>query len=182
MNKFFLIIFATFIGFNAELPSEKISSNTNKTKLLSQRDMLLGEFNWKELQQEPYSEWFTPTYEDYTPNKKALKTIKKNISDYEVTIIMGTWCHDSKRETPKMIKLLELSDYDMDRLTLIGVDYSKSTPDKEAEAYDILRVPTIIFSRDGEEVNRFVEHSRQSLEEDIAKIVAGKDYENSYAK
>ncbi len=184
MHKFLLILLLTFFGGKTNNASKEDNSSTNKQELTvnAQQGMLIGEYDRKQLEEEPYASWYKPTYEAYTPKEEALETIKENISDYDITVLMGTWCHDSKRETPKLLKLLDLSDYDMDKLTLIGVDYRRNTPDNVREKYDVLRVPTIIFYKDGKEVNRFVEHAKQSLEEDIAKIVDGKEYSNSYAK
>lgn len=183
MNKFLLILLVTFFGGKTDKTPKEISSNHNQELVANrQQGMLIGEYDRKQLEEEPYASWYKSTYEAYTPKEDALETIKENISDYDITVLMGTWCHDSKRETPKLLKLLDLSNYDMDKLTLIGVDFRRNTPDNAREKYDVLRVPTIIFYKDGKEVNRFVEHAKQSLEEDIAKIVAGKEYSNSYAK
>lgn len=95
---------------------------------------------------------------------------------------MGTWCGDSKRETPKMLKLLDEAGYNYNNLEMFAVDYDKTTPDQLEEKYDIHHVPTIIFYKDGKEVNRFVEYAQgASLEEDIAKIVSGEEYHDSYS-
>ena len=147
-----------------------------------QQGMILGEFHKEDLQKEPYSTWFQTGYDSYTPDEEAMETIDKNIGDYKIIAFMGTWCHDSKREVPKMFKILDKAGYDLSNLTIYGVDYSKTTPNKENEKYDIFRVPTFIFIKDGKEVNRFVEHPRESLAKDIAKIVSGEPYKNSYAK
>ncbi len=147
-----------------------------------QQSMLLGKFKKADLLQQPYAAWFEPRYEQFKPNAKAIETIKENINDYEITIFMGTWCGDSKRETPRFFKILDETGYNLDNLTAIAVDYSKSTPEKYEEKVDLDRVPTIIFYKNGQEVNRFVEFAQESLEEDIAKIVSGKDYKNSYAE
>ena len=59
----------------------------------------------------------------------------------------------------------------------------KQKTEKIEEELDLDRVPTIIFYKNGEEVNRFVEYAREeSIEEDLAKIVSGKPYKNSYAE
>lgn len=149
----------------------------------TQKDMLLGNFQKNELQQAPFASWFTPRYEQYTPNTEAMNTITENINDYEIKLFMGTWCGDSKRETPKFLKILDEAGYNYDNLELVAVDYSKTTPAKIEDGLDIKRVPTIIFYKNGEEVNRFVEYSQgESIEEDIAKIVSGEAYKNSYAE
>lgn len=157
-------------------------SNPGIQKISKQRDMLLGEFHKEDLMQEPYASWFKPDFESYEPDEKAMKTIKKNIDDYEIKLFMGTWCHDSKRETPRLLKILDEAGFNYDDMTMYAVNYRKQTPSKAEEGLNIHRVPTIIFYKDGKEVNRFVEYAQgESLEEDIAKIVSGKEYKNSYA-
>lgn len=164
-----------------ESPETSETPKAQKT-IQMQKNMLLGEFEKEELQQKPFSVWFEPGYTNYAVNGDALETIKNTISDYEITVFMGTWCHDSKREMPKFIKLLDEVNYNYDKLTMIAVDRGKNTPTGMGKEFDIIRVPTIIFYKNGKEVNRFVEYAQESFEKDIAKIVSGEDYKNSYAE
>ncbi|UZH55894.1 thioredoxin family protein [Salinimicrobium tongyeongense] len=141
---------------------------------------LIGEINREDLQQAPFSAWFDPMYQSYKPGEEALSTIKENINEYDIIMFMGTWCADSQREVPKFYKLLELSDYDLDRLQVMAVREDKTLPNKMEEEYDVTYVPTIIFLKDGEEAGRFVEYPQEELEDDIAKIVSGQEYSHSY--
>jgi thiol-disulfide isomerase/thioredoxin len=93
---------------------------------------------------------------------------------------MGTWCGDSKRETPHFYKILELADFNFKNLDLVTVNRSKKTPDNLQEGLNILRVPTFIFYKKGEEIGRYVEYAKESLEEDMLKIVSGAAYKNAY--
>ena len=146
-----------------------------------QQGMLVGEFNKTDLEQEAFSKWFNQGYTEFNPSAEAMATIKKNISDYEIIAFMGTWCPDSRRETPKVFKILDEAGYDMSKLTFYGVNRQKTTTDNIEKEFDLNRVPTVIFLKDGKEVNRFVEYPRESIEEDFAKIVSGEEYKNSYA-
>ena len=65
-------------------------------------------------------------------------------------------------------------------LELVAVDRSKKTPDNLQEGFNIIRVPTFIFYKNGEEIGRFVEYPRETVEEDILKIVSGEPYKHSY--
>ncbi|WP_348661835.1 thioredoxin family protein [Croceibacter atlanticus] len=130
----------------------------------------------------PYGDWFSPRYEDYSINAETAAAISKYINDYDIKVFMGTWCSDSKRETPKLYKLLEESGYNIANLEVISVDRKKVTPNNLQEGYDIIKVPTIIFSKNGKEVNRFVEYAQETLAEDILKIVSGQPYKHSYAE
>ncbi|MDT0647500.1 thioredoxin family protein [Zunongwangia sp. F260] len=188
---FFLAIFLSCGSSNSVAKNEKSSENTTSFSLgphrepptaVYQKDMLLGEFQREELEEEPFSRWFESGYSDYDPKDEAMQTIKENISDYEITLVMGTWCVDSKRETPKFFKILDEADYDTEQLTAIAVDTNKDVPGNIEKDLDARRVPTIIFYKNGKEVNRFVEYPQESIEEDIAKIVSGEDYSHSYAQ
>lgn len=145
------------------------------------QDMIVGKFQKEDLQKAPFATWFENGYEGYTPSPEAIAAIKENISDYEIVGFVGTWCPDSRREIPKFYKILDEAGYDLSKLTMVGVTRGKSTPENLEEGYDMHRVPTFIFMKDGKEVNRFVEYARESIEQDIAKIVSGEDYQNSYA-
>ncbi|APG60200.1 TlpA family protein disulfide reductase [Christiangramia salexigens] len=185
MNKLIILLAViTLSCANTKDSSNDISEPKPKPRAEKpiQKDILLGEFQKEELLQAPFSDWFKPRYEKYTPDTDAMKTIAENIGDYEIKLLMGTWCGDSKREVPKLLKLLDKSNYDYSDLEMIAVDYDKKTPSSIEVELDVHHVPTIIFIKNGEEVNRFVEYSQgESIEEDIAKIVGGKKYKNSYA-
>lgn len=185
MNKFLILIIAISMscGNTVKEPTLKAETNKESEETSLQKDMLLGEFKKEDLQQKPFASWFETRYERYTPKEESMKTIDENINDYEIKVLMGTWCGDSKREVPKLLKLLDKADYDYDNLQMVAVDYNKTTPSKIEEELDVHHVPTIIFYKDGEEVNRFVEYSQEeSFEEDIALIVSGKEYKNPYAE
>ena len=169
-----------FLG--AFIATGEVSDNTKELENTASQKMLLGEFTKADLEKAPYSRWFTPSYENYEPKKKSLKIIKKNISNYEIILFMGTWCGDSRYEVPKFFKLLDLVDFDREKLTSIAVNYNKKAPGDLDEEYKVHRVPTIIFLKNGKEVNRFVEYSVESLEEDIATIVEAKEYTDPYSE
>ncbi len=183
MKRFLIVLAALTISCGntvRETKNEKSSTDQIEEAEL-QKDMLLGNFEKKDLQQKPFSNWFESGYTKFSPHTAAMETIEENIGNYEIKVFMGTWCGDSKREVPKLIKILDQADYNYDNLEMIAVDYDKKTPSGIEEEFNIQRVPTIIFYKDGKEVNRFVEYSQgESIEEDVAKIVSGKKYKDSY--
>lgn len=184
MNKFLILMIAISISCGNAVKEPTVQAeNKTEQETSQQRDMLLGEFEKEDLQEKPFSSWFDTRYERYSPEEASMKTIADNINDYEIKLLMGTWCGDSKREVPKLLKLLDKSDYDYDNLQMVAVDHNKTTPSKIEEELDVHHVPTIIFYKHGKEVNRFVEYSQEeSFEEDIALIVSGKEYKNPYAE
>ena len=128
----------------------------------------------------PFATWFESGYDAYEPDEAILEDLRDSLDDIEIMTFMGTWCGDSKREVPKLYKLLEASYYDLDNLEMIAVRRGKKDPVELVAPYDILRVPAIILFKDGEEIGRFVESPQESLEEDLLKIATGQPYKHSY--
>lgn len=179
-----LLITATNCGSSQQNENENTTTNpaTETTQVVEeQSDVLVGSIERNDLREAPHGAWFEPMYQSYQPDEEALRTIQENINDYEIRMFMGTWCADSQLEVPKFYKLLDLSDYNMNNLQVTAVREDKTLPDGSQEDFGVRYVPTIIFFKDGEEVGRFVEYAQEELEEDIAKIVSGQEYEHSYA-
>lgn len=141
---------------------------------------LTGNVEKDAFMQAPFSSWFESRYNSYQPDAAAIEGLKVALQDVEIRAYMGTWCGDSKRETPRFYNILDAAGYDLDNVTMITVDRSKKQPVNLVSGYDIVRVPTFIFYRNGEEIGRYVERPRESLEKDILKIVTGQEYKHSY--
>jgi len=142
--------------------------------------MLLGPANEEGLQQAPFNSWYTTTYADYKVNDSLIALLKPELKDVSIKLFMGTWCEDSQRETPSFYKILDASNFNLDNLQLTAVDRDKVTPQKLEENLNITNVPTIIFYKDGEEMNRIVEYPIESLEQDILHILTNQPYKNAY--
>ena len=91
-------------------------------------------------------------------------------ADLKVKILFGTWCHDSEREVPRMLKLLAASGVKEDNISLISLDIRKEEPKGRAKALDVRFTPTFIFFIGGTELGRIVEQPSGSLVEDIKLI------------
>ena len=111
------------------------------------------------------------------------QVFKRNYDAYEVTagidglpanltvkILFGTWCHDSEREVPRMLKLLAASGVKEENISLISLDIRKEEPEGRARALDVRFTPTFIFFIGGTELGRIVEQPSKSLLEDIKLI------------
>jgi len=98
---------------------------------------------------------------------------------------LGTWCGDSKKQVPRILKVLEQAEFPNERLEIIALDrrpgrYKKS-PTGEEKGLNIIKVPTLIFFKNGIEINRIVERPIASLEEDILTILNGGHYIPNYS-
>lgn len=146
---------------------------------------LVGQINLEGLRSQPYGNWFQNRYESYNPDETMVALFKEKLAGYNIKLFLGTWCGDSKRESPKFIKILEAADFPMEQLEIIALDYRKehykTSPTGEEKGLDIIKVPTIIFFKESKEVNRIVESPLETLEEDMAQIIFQKDYVPNYA-
>ncbi len=114
---------------------------------------------------------FNQEYQAYEPNTQQLQQIKL-LADKEVTVLFGTWCHDSKREVPRLLKLLDQSSVELASLTLFGVDRNKQDPVGLAQTYDLRFTPTIIISdSSGVELGRIIEKPENDLAADLARLL-----------
>ena len=93
-------------------------------------------------------------------------------ADLEVKILFGTWCHDSEREVPRMLKLLAASGVKEENISLISLDIRKEEPEGRAQALGVKYTPTFIFFSSGRELGRIIEQATASLADDLAAIAS----------
>lgn len=163
------------LGLSMLLISQAYSQSFNKEEKTGNKSLLLGKINREALSKPPYKDWFTNNYNAYTPNVKITDSLKNTFNSFTITLFMGTWCGDSKREVPKFYKVLDSINFPIDRLTAVAVhnqrNQYKQSPGGEDEGLNIHRVPTFIFYKNGKEVNRIVESPKKSIEEDLLAIL-----------
>lgn len=166
----YLIVFALSISLSASAQKET---------------PLLGVCSIEALQTEPYAQWYKPGYEHYQPNASIVDQLKKLKSEKTVIkIVFGSWCGDSKREVPRMLKALRAAGFSDKNIQLIGVsseaEVYKQSPTHEEKDLNVYRVPTFIVYQNNKEVGRINEYPVESLERDLEKILSGKPYTPSY--
>ena len=97
---------------------------------------------------------------------------------------MGTWCGDSRRELPRVLKMLDCCNFPMKNLTMVMVSNKdslyKKSPQHEEAGKNIVRVPTIIVEQKGIEVGRIIEFPKTSLEKDLLSILRKENYQPNY--
>lgn len=163
----------------------EMSSEEMNTRVPDEEDggeMLLGKINFNGLQQAPFKEWFELNEAEHTLDPMLTDSLKPLLKNISIKVFMGTWCEDSQREIPALYKILKATEYKMSMLEMIAVTHDKNTPQAFEKDYQLLYVPTIIFYKDGAEINRIVEYTQETLEKDMLKILSGQDYQHAYAE
>ena len=157
MNKIlFLLLLIPYLSFTQETGGD-IVGKTSRTEL--QNDSLFGPV-------------FHVEYINYKANNEVLTELKAFIYSYQITIVLATWCGDSKEQVPRFINILDRLDYNTRKVNFICVDHSKQAPDTEVEKLNIQRVPTfIVYDQNGNEIGRIIETPKATLEEDLLHII-----------
>lgn len=123
-----------------------------------------------------FKESYDPNYNSYAPDSTTFDTLSKLLKDKKITIVLGTWCGDSKFQVPHFLKIMDTLKIKEDQLTFIGVDGLKHAENGLLDNLKITNVPTFIFSDKNEkELARITEAPSLTLEKDMVKLLTMKD-------
>ena len=146
--------------------------------------ILLGKCTRERLARAPFDVWYTKNFEAYTVDSTTANQIKPLLKNKQFLLFMGTWCGDSRREVPRLYKILDYCNVKSSQIQLITLNNSdtayKQSPGHEERGLNIRRVPTLLIFENQREVGRVVESPVTSLEKDILAIVTGQPYEHRY--
>jgi thiol-disulfide isomerase/thioredoxin len=131
--------------------------------------VLLGPLSVEQLIDLP--DWFGRDFTGYTPAQVFLADMPDAMRDVEILCVLGTWCSDSRREVPRLIRIMQITGLDPAKLKMVGADRNKMSPAGESAVYQIEKVPTFVFLRNGAEIGRIVETPRHSIERDMLAII-----------
>ena len=174
-----LIIVSPIFWIFQDLIMFSNSKTTENTESEEYTD-IIGLFNGEELLNNPHAEWFNQNYSDYNLDQETLSKLKPLFKDIEITVFMGTWCSDSRKEIPVFYKLIDKLNFSENSIELIGMTLEKTTPDSLELNQNLINVPTFIFKKDGKEINRIVEFPLETIEKDILEILTTNNYQNPY--
>jgi hypothetical protein len=118
-----------------------------------------------------FNTW-TTEYNNYQPDYGTIDSLEAKLDSINITIVFRSTCSDSREQLPRLFKILNELNYDVNTITLIGVNRQKQGLSNEAEGLEIELVPTIIFYKGGSEIGRIVETPTESLENDLLKILS----------
>jgi tetratricopeptide (TPR) repeat protein len=150
----------------------------------AERPLLVGTVSRADLREPPFAEWFDRQYSQYQPAEEAVRTLRAPLSVISMEVYFGTWCGDSRRQVPRLLRILDRAGFDERRLLMVGLsdrpmEFKKSPGNSEAKRL-IHRTPTIVVLREGAEIGRIVETPTTSLEADLLAILEGHPPEPNY--
>lgn len=146
--------------------------------------ILLGKSSRDRLAQPPFNTWFDKYYAGFTIDSNAANQLKPLVKHKRFLIFMGTWCGDSRREVPRIYKLLDYLDVPPSQIQLINVNNNdsayKQSPGHEEKGLHIHRVPDLLIYDGKRELGRVVESPIISWEKDVFAILNRQAYEPRY--
>jgi hypothetical protein len=165
-----VLIAVSFIGLMcSHTGSFQISMEENGTKIVSgqfSRDLLAHDQDFKD--------WYEFNYKSYTVDESIIPAIDSLSRDVTYIVFLGTWCSDSKREVPHLLKIFDAAHVQPHSIELYGVDRAKKSPDGFEGKYNLTLVPTVIVERDSVELGRIVEEPKETLEKDLLNILSSR--------
>jgi hypothetical protein len=124
------------------------------------------------------------------PDAKAAQGLAAVAPGATVTVYLGSWCGDSRREVSRFWRALDLAAGPAPgpagsqaaapagaalpfQIVYIGVDPAKQEPAALVLGSDLRYVPTFIVRRGGREVGRIVESAPHGIERDLLSLLDG---------
>lgn len=134
-------------------------------------EVLIDTCNRDGLTGQVFGAFYQQEYASYSPDAETIRLIDRQLSDFHLTVVMGSWCGDSQEQVPRFYKILDQLHFPEDQVTLICVDRKKKTIHADIQPLNIQLVPTFIFYIKGTEAGRIIETPSETLEKDILSII-----------
>lgn len=109
-----------------------------------------------------------------SPDAAAVAALAAVAPGAEVTVYLGTWCSDSRRELARFWRAVDEAGGELPfTVSYLAVDRADKRPPELAAEVGLAYVPTFIVRRGGAEVGRIVEISPHGIERDLAALLHG---------
>ncbi len=114
------------------------------------KSKIIGKYDWNYWKLN--AAWADYEAYDYQPSiekVQLLQTLLKQ-NDYRFLIFASTSCDECTKHTPRIVKLLKLANYDINKIYIYGMDELLKEPTGDYKQYKVVSVPTLIILRNDE--------------------------------
>jgi thiol-disulfide isomerase/thioredoxin len=147
------------------------SRKMNRTAEYKNSEILYGKINRIGLETDPFGNWYNSGYKNYRYGQVYVDELKGYVPKIsKIVVILATWCPDTRRELPRVLRILDDMDYPSQKIEMYAVDREKKTDVKGFDTYKFSRVPTVIFYDGDKEIGRIIEQPEMTLEEDMVSM------------
>ena len=130
-------------------------------------EIAVGEISKQVLLAE-YAE-FSHQFDKFSLTDKQIEQVRSWPKELVIDVYFGTWCHDSQREVPRLLKAL-LENQQI-KVNLYALDGKKSDPQGRAKKAGVKYTPTMIVTLAGKQIGRIIESPKQDLITDINNFI-----------
>ena len=172
MKRFILLSLGMFIGISLFSQEKKMNQKIPDTK--SDHEIMIGYCNLAGMAGTAFDSAFRDEYDAYTLDKETIYQITSLLDGITVTIVMGTWCSDSREQAPRFMKLFDALEHAFPDPVIICTDRDKKAGDVTLDGMNILKIPTFIVYHYGRELGRITETPKTTMENDFLEILKKK--------
>ena len=137
----------------------------------SKSDIMIGYCTLEGISDTAFLSAYQKEYDQFRSNKELMNQMYSLLKGITVTIIMGTWCSDSREQVPRFFRLFYDLEHSFPDPTLICVDREKKAGDVSLDGFNIIKVPTFIVFYQGKELGRIVETPKTTMDQDFLEIL-----------
>ena len=166
------LLFLALIMIPSLAFTQKMNQKTTDTQ--KNNEMLIGYCNRDGFAtvNSDFDSAYKVEYAGYHTDDATMKQLAGKLKGVKVTVVMATWCGDSKEWVPRFYKIMDQLKFNYRNLTLICVDHSKKAPGTTVDSLKVDLVPTFIFYRKKTELGRIIEVPAGLMEKEILKILS----------
>jgi len=168
------IVLFIFMLIEISLFSQEKKINQKIFDPKSNHEIMIGYCNLAGMTDTAFNSAFITEYSAYAPDKEIINQLTSLLDGITVTIILGTWCSDSREQVPRFMKLFDALEHAFPDPVIICVDRDKKAGDVSLEGMNILKVPTFIVYYNGRELGRIIETPKITMEKDFLDILKKK--------
>ncbi|WP_421773161.1 thioredoxin family protein [Gracilimonas sp.] len=107
----------------------------------------------------------------YKPDQEAVEYLSTYQDSVQLMVFVGSWCRESKKYIPGLMKILELAKAGNIGVQYIAVDRQKKFPKSFLNKFDIKYIPTVLVLKGTTEVGRIEEKPHRLIETDLVQIL-----------
>lgn len=155
---------------NYKMPAQK----THQEKLIaSLQPDIQSEDSLQKATAEKFVQSIATEYTAYNPDHSVIADLKSKWNDsISVKVIGGNWCSDTRRELPRLCKVLDVVGANADLFGYYKVDRDKKPVQQDfAAEQSVTRVPTVFVFRGNKLAGQIVETPGKSWENDLSVLL-----------
>lgn len=124
----------------------------------------VGEITAEKLLNDYYK--FKKEYDSHVPESKDVNNFNM-LKGSDLVVFFGVWCHDSQREVPRLLKLIDMSGVNLNSVTLVAINQKKELPQSYQEQFKVKYTPTFFVLQQQQIIAELVEKPKNSITQDL---------------